>query len=68
MLLAVGQGTIKDPSSSIAIDPNILFAENDDDNDNDDDDEGHNIGMDTCVVNLRGGGGGMSVMEGVLLG
>lgn len=61
MLLAVGQGTIKDPSSSIAIDPNILFA------DKDDDDEGHNIGMDTCV-NLRGGGGGMSVMEGVLLG
>jgi hypothetical protein len=47
LLLAVGKGTIKDPSSSIAIDPNILFAENDDDNDNDDDDEGHNIGMDT---------------------
>jgi hypothetical protein len=63
LLLAVGKGTIKDPSSSIAIDPNILFADKDDD----DDDEGHNIGMDTCV-NLRGGGGGMSVMEGVLLG
>jgi hypothetical protein len=46
LLLAVGKGTIKDPSSSIAIDPNILFADNDDDND-DDDDEGHNIGMDT---------------------